>query len=181
MGRLPTRYANKEIKFRIPYTIPGEVVMAGAAQGILFPDSTFLHNVDKPFEIHRVLVDIIPMTDAATPLPPSPVFLGAIPNLPELLRNYVRIRVQDTSKNEMFTKAAQLVSDLVRDNTGCWEWEEPYTVVRSEGLTINVDSIIPGGTFSITVGAVTTAFPNLRVAITLEGFLLVIEPPSETR
>lgn len=182
MGRLPVKYADKLIKFRIPFTMPGELVISRSTTGLLFADSTFLHNTDKPFEIHRMIVTIAAMDNATPPLIINVPLAGALGagQMDVILRDYVRLRIQDTAKNELLTKAAQLVSNLVRNNTGAWEWEEPYTIVRSEGFTISVDTIVPAN-FVIAVGETSATVANLRVGITFEGFLIVIEPPSETR
>jgi len=179
MGRMPTKFADQTIKFRIPFTMPGEAVVLNQTTGQLFPDSTYLHNVDKPFEIHRVVIEIAPMDDAATPLLLTPPFFGAIIDHAKILRNYVRLRMQDTSKNEFMTKAAQLVSTLTRENTAAWEWEEPYTIVRAEGFTNQVDNICED--YTVIVGQEEVTVANLKIAITYEGFLIVIAPPSETR
>lgn len=186
MGRLPLKFAGKDIRFRIPYTMPGELVLATQAQGVLFADNTFQQNIDKPFEIHRMNVNIAAYTtnDASPPVnvPIGPQFAAALGagQLDEILRDYVRLRIQDVGKNETINKSAQLVSDLVRKNTGAWEFEEPYTIVRSEGFTISVDTIIPAN-FTITAGDETVTVTNLRVAITFEGFLVIVAVPSETR
>jgi hypothetical protein len=180
MGRLPTHFADQRIKFRIPYTMPGELVLGLSATGVLFPDSTFLHNVDKPFEVHRVVVNTYPFDDGTPPDPLDPLFCGQIPDHEKILRNFVRTRIQDTSKNELMNKSAQLLSTLVKDNSATWEWEDPYTIVRSEGFTVSADCLLAAG-YPITVDAVTVNVENVRFGLTFEGYLIVVAPPSETR
>jgi hypothetical protein len=175
MGRLPAEFAGKPITFRIPYSMPGELLVASNTQGNQFPDATFLHNVDKPFEIHRVLVRLTGFDNQATPV--------MIPAQPANLAKLVRLRLSDTSKNETLTKAAHLVDTLLSNNTETWEWEDPYTLVRSEGFSVQVDAQALGTVCSpdndcnlaqVTVG-------NVRVELAFQGYLIVIAPPSEMR
>jgi hypothetical protein len=179
MGRLPTQFAGKLITFRIPYTLPGELLVTNGAVGIQFPDATFLHNVEKPVEVHRMTVRITPFDNATPAAQLTPAFVGAIPSLMNILEKYVRIRVSDTSKNEFLTKNAQLVDGISPQNEKVWNWAEPYTMVRSEGFQIAVDNILAN--FPITVGNTTVTVGALRIEVTFEGFLIVIAPPSESR
>lgn len=141
----------------------GELILASAQPGVQFPEATFLHNVDKPFEIHRMIPLVTEMDDATPPLvDPAPI-AGPINKL-------IRLRVVDTSKNENLTKVSTLIASLVKANTNTWEWEDPYTLVRSEGLQVTCDSLTyPAGV------------DNIRVEISFQGFLIVIAPPTETR
>jgi hypothetical protein len=163
MGRLPLQFAGKDITFRVPYEIPGELQLAASAQANQFPEATFLHNVEKPFEIHRVII----RTSALDNSDP-PVVLTAQPTI---LDKLVRVQIRDTSKNEALTKAAQLIDTMLKANERTWEWEDPYTIVRSEGFEISAstDANYPDGTTLI------------RLEITLQGYLIVIDKPSESR
>lgn len=189
MGRLPAQFAGKDITFRIPYSMPGELVIANGLTGQVFPEATFLHNVDKPFEIHRVIIRITPFDNQGTPVVVQPQFLANTFFITNVLEKYVRVRIRDTSKNESFTKNAQLVDGLVKGNERTWEWDEPYSLVRSEGFEIQVDNVAPT-TFTLSVcgcaqststATQTVTIANLRVEITFEGFLLIIAPASESR
>ncbi len=163
MGRLPLQFAGKDITFRVPYTMPGELLLAADVQGVQFPEATFLHNVEKPFEIHRALIRTTALTSATPPV--------VVATQPTILDRLVRIVIRDTSKNEALTKQAQLVSSLLKINELTWEWEDPYTVVRSEGFQISAstDATYPAGTALI------------RLEIALQGYLIVIAKPSENR
>lgn len=160
---IPSAFADQFIKFRIPYSMPGEIILAANASGEFFPEATFLVNVDKPFEIERMVVRL-------TALDASNVVLDVQPNT---LEKRVRLTVSDTSKNEKLTKAAHLVDTLIsseQGSDGAWEWYVPYTMVRSEGFQIGVDTLaFPAGT------------ENVRVEIAFQGSLIVIQPASETR
>jgi hypothetical protein len=158
----------------------GELVVLNGQVGVQFPESSFLQNTDKPFEVHRCIVRLFPFNDATpTPAILTPVFVGAVPDLLSILQNYARVRIRDFSKNENLTKAAQLIGTLNKDNEMTWEFEDPYTLVRSEGFEVTCDNNLT--TFVITVGAVTTNVGNLRFQVNFEGFLVVIAPASEQR
>jgi hypothetical protein len=163
MGRLPEEFAGKEIRFRIPYSMPGELQLDAESQGVQFPEATFLHNVEKGFEIHRVIVRLTALDDSTPPI--------VLATQPTILDKLVRLRITDTSKNEVLTKNAQLVDSLLKDNERTWEWEDPYTLVRSEGFQVacDTDANYPDGTTYI------------RVEITFQGYLIVITAPSESR
>ena len=179
--RLPTHFAGKLVTFRIPMIMYGELLTANAATGTVFPDGTFLHNVDKPFEIHRVIMRVTPFDGAATPLIITPPFIAAIPNLKQLLETYIRVRIADTAKNENLTKNATLVSAFSKANEQVWELDDVYTMVKSEGFTVQVDNLLVAAGFTITVGNTTVTVANLRFELAFEGALIVIEPASETR
>lgn len=164
MGRLPLEFAGKPITFRVPYTMPGELLLAANQQGVQFPEATFLHNVEKPFEIHRILFRTSGLDNA---VPPAVYLLQPVLVMDRL----VRVSIRDTSKNEAITKQAQLLSALGKDNERTWEFEDPYTLVRSEGMQIaaSTDATYPAG------------LTTIRVEITLQGYLIVIAKPDECR
>lgn len=159
MGRLPTQYAGEMISFRIPYSMFGELVVDPDINGEAFPDSVFQHNIERPFEIHRLRIEVIAIDDAGVPVDPQPA----------LMAERVRLNIVDTSKDVLMTKAATRVEDLITSNARTWEWEQPYTIVRSEGFNVDVstDSLIADTFF--------------RVQLNFQGFQIVIAPPSEVR
>ncbi len=164
MGRLPAKFADKIITFRVPYSMPGELILGSAQPGQQFPEATFLHNIDKPFEIHRVLLRTTAMDSAAPPVVVNP---QPVDHLTDKL---IRVRINDTAKNEQLTKNAHLLDTLITDNRRTWEWEDPYTLVRSEGFQVSIDSL----TFF-------AGLDNIRVEVAFQGFLIIIAPPTETR
>jgi hypothetical protein len=158
--KLPTHFAGKRIKFRVPYTMPGELLVANAGQAIEFPEGTFLHATELPFEIWDIVPHATQVDANGIPLaPPAPG-----------IDKFWRLRLQDIAKNQIITKNAQLVDTLVDRNAGIWFWRVPYTVVRAEGFQVAVDNLLP-------------AAPGLRLRaeVTFRGFLIVLEAPSETR
>lgn len=185
MGRFRDEFAGRKITFRIPYEISGEQVIANGATGIQFPEATFLHNVDKPFEIHRVVFKLTPFDNSATPAIVTPPIIASAAywDLQRWLQHYVRVRISDVSKNENLTKNATLISSLISNDGQSWEWDDPYILVRSEGMQIAIDSIAPT-TFTLEsqiASPTTVTCGNLRVEVCFEGYLLVIAPASEQR
>jgi hypothetical protein len=165
MGRLPDSWAGRKITMRIPYEMPGEVPLTTNQTGQQFPDATFLHNVDKPFEIHRVKPFVMALDTNGALLSPQPdqVTLQAL----------LRVRISDLGKNELMTKSpisVALIPKGAAEQT--WEWAEPYTIVRAESFQLAVDALA----FTNFSGLVT-----LRFAFKFEGFLIVVAPPSESR
>jgi len=145
--------------------MPGESNIIASTPGQQYPEATFLHNTDKPFEIHRMIIRLTAFDNAA---PPAIVAIQ-----PLLLEKLIRLRINDTSKNEMLTKNAHLVDTLIGSevgSAGTWEWEDPYTLVRSELMQVAIDSLVY-------VAGTTT----IRVEIAFQGYLIVIAPPTESR
>ena len=165
MGRLPEYWAGRKITMRIPYEMPGEVSMTSAQPGQQFPDATFLHNVDKPFEIHRCKPFCVALDTNGNVMQPQ--FSQSD------LQSLIRARIFDQGINEQLTKAPTLLPLLIKGTSeATWEWAEPRTVVRSENFQITLDALA----FNNFTDMIT-----LRVCWIFEGFLLVVAPPSESR
>lgn len=174
MGRLPLMFAGRQITFRIPYSMHGELVIDPNQNGVVFPQGTFLHNVDKPFEIHRMIPRL-------TGLDGDGLILDT---QPETLAKAIRLNIEDTSKNERLTKVPSLVETLTTANRQTWEWEDPYTLIRSEGFQVAVDSLGFGSVCSVgeTCDILEKiAVAQARVEVEFQGYLVVVAPPSETR
>lgn len=178
----PEYFVDRRIKFTIPYVMPGELVIAPNTSGVQFPEAQFLHNVDKPFEIWRMIVRL-------TGLIGTPVTDAAIPDTqPLTLAQRVRLSILDVSKNERITKNPVLVSAFQKANEATWEWDpRPYTIVRQEGLQVAVDSdafpaiCLPDPEDAEPCVIVAAPITFVRVEVTFEGWLLVLEPPSASR
>ncbi len=165
MGRLPDSWAGRKITMRIPYEMPGELPLTTGQVGQQFPDATFLHNVDKPFEIHRVKPFVIALDTDGNVINPQ---LDQ-----QTLQSLLRVRISDLGKNELMTKSPTAVPLLTKGTSEqTWEWAEPYTIVRSESLQLVADA----QSFTNFTGIVT-----LRFCFMLQGFLIVVAPPSESR
>lgn len=167
MGRLPEYWAGRKITMRIPYEMPGEVSVTSAQPGAQFPDATFLHNVDKPFEIHRCKPFVFPLDSQGNVMVTEGTWNQSD------LQTLIRARIFDQGINESMTKAPTLLPLLIKGTAeATWEWAEPRTVVRSENFQITLDA----QAFTNFTDLVT-----LRVCWIFEGFLLVVAPPSESR
>lgn len=163
MGRLPSHFAGRLITFRVPYSMPGELIVQPQTSGVQFPDATFLQTTDKPFEIHRMIPRLTQLDSNGVPVTPQPAF--------DFISAFIRLMIRDVSKNEQLMKSPQLVKTMVKGTSEqTWEFAEPYTIVRQEGFQISVDNTAAGGTFA-----------QVRVEIDFQGFLLVVAPPSEAR
>lgn len=182
--RLPTHFSGRPIAFRIPYTMPGELIVTNNTQGVPFGDAAFLHNVDKPFEIHRMRVRLSMFDNATPPVRISPANLLQLVNadIQEVLSHYIRLRIADTSKNENLTKTQMMAALAAGRDSRDWEFEDPYTLVRSEGFQITVDNLAPA-TFALDgIAPVADAtVGSILVELAFQGYLIVIAPPAETR
>jgi hypothetical protein len=162
---------------RIPYAMPGELILTGSVSGVQYPDSAFTNNVDMPFECHRVIPRVTALDDANV----------AVPNQPsqDLLQSLIRVRVNDFGKNVIMTKNPAILNTLTKGNDErTWEFAEPYYLVRSEGFQVVLDSLtfppIWDGAQIVTAPP-TTPIISLRVEWAFQGFLCQVAPPSNTR
>jgi hypothetical protein len=183
MGRLPLQFAGRDIAFRFPFNMYAEMTQNASTKGQVFPDGAFLHNVDKPFEIHRMFIKLTAIElQSAGP----GVFIEMFPDpQPTTSEQLVTLRIHGISNNENITKARTRVDSLVEKNTGTIEYEDPYTLVRGEGLQVTVDvDALP----TICIGDPDELCDNspvgisrMRTQINLQGYLLIVAPPTETR
>lgn len=168
MGRLPDSFAGRKITFRVPYNMPGELTVDFNTPGTQFPEATFSHQIDLPFEIHRVIPRITGLDAAGLVLAEQPS--------QDILAALVRLLFVDFAKNQQMMKSAQLISLLTKGSSErTWEWAEPYTIVKAEGFQVRVDTLAaPNPQFDPEVD-------SLRIELNFQGFLLVVAPPSENR
>ena len=178
-GVTPSTFADMIVKFRIPYTMPGEFTLNAQQPGQMFPEDVFRHSIDKPFEVWRMLVRLTALDNAT----PAVVFEPQ----PTTMEKRIRLRIRDTAKNENLNAAVQLVDTLITGDEGTWEWEVPYTLVTSEGFEVQVDSAVYP-TFCIAdnfnannCAAALATMSACRVEVAFQGYLLILQPASETR
>jgi hypothetical protein len=177
--RLPELFAGRAVSFRIPYSMPGELIIPPNRSGVVFPEATFLHNVDKPFEIHRLVIRLSALGGESA--------ASAVVNntQPDTLSRRLRLRINDFSKNENLTKSATEVSQLLANNSGFWEFNDPYVLVRSEGFQVQLETqnfptvCAPDPDDECQLVAVPMNF--MRVEVSFQGYLIAVQPPSETR
>lgn len=156
---LPAYFAGRPIYYRMPWTLPGELIVAPQGVAVAFQPAVFQNNTDKPFEIHDILFAGAQIDDNDVPIAdPAPG-----------IDFFWRVRMKDLSKNEDATNAPQLVASLVERNTRSWPQYMPYTIVRSEGFRVQVDNLIAAGG------------NRIRAAVTFRGYLLTLGPASEEK
>lgn len=177
MGRLPLKFAGKDITFREPFEFSADLSVV-AGDSVQYVDKQFLESSSKPFEIHRViprLTAYYTVDDVLTILEPQPTILSRL----------IRLRMQDLSKNEPNTKTTTLIDTLTKANEETWEFEEPYTIVRGEQFQVSIDAASSFGftPFSTLISALdpVPTIDSIRVELTFQGFHIVIGPPLETR
>lgn len=177
MGRMPLQYAGRDITFRLPYNLYAELAVDANTKGQAFQEAAFLHNVDKPFEQHRWIIRVTGLDEDSAILEPQPT----------TLEKRVKLRIQDVSKNENQTKAATVVENFMKANEGTWELEEPYTFVRSEGYQVTVDvAALPNvcvntAAVDATCNSIVVACTQVLVQMNLQGYLLIVAPPTPNR
>lgn len=168
MGRLPSTFENRVIQDRIPYQMPGEFVLTSGNALTQFPDATFQNTQNKPFEIHRMIPRVIPqLTDVVAF---DQEALGGQPSQ-TVLAQLVRLHVTDLGLNQLLTKAPTLIEALVKGSSErTWEWASPHTIPNNAQLLVELQALtFPAGFDSV--------INQLRVAVTFQGFLLVVGPP----
>lgn len=148
MGRTPEKYNDRKILKRIPYVMFAQANLAVASSGTAFADSSFLHSVDKPFEIHRA--SIIATAVDASNVPTT----AMTPNN----ATFCRLDILDTAANERLTKSVACVENIVDTETNFWYFDEPYTIEYQQGFTITADN--------------QHATVRARVQVAFHGFLL---------
>ena len=158
---MPEYFGNQKIRFRVPWTMPGELVLEPAVTNFAFPPATFQLTTDKPFEIW----DILPRASQSVAAVPFIPIAEPAPGI----NKFWRLRIRALSINEEITNGAQLVDSMVDRDTGNWALMSPFTIERAQGFVIAVDNLIAAGG------------NRLRAEITLRGYLLVVPPASAPR
>lgn len=186
---LPTHFAGKPITYRIPYSMHGEqlVDLGTLPTSVQFPEATFLHNVDKPFEIHRMVPRITCMSHDDQANTDSVIYPQ--PQIGSGLERAVRLNIQDNSNNENLTKVSDTIENLTPNNSRVWEWKDPYTIIRSQGFQILINVGLLTATLAQiistcvegTPGCTAITIDKLRIDIDFQGYLIVVAPPSENR
>ncbi len=165
MGRLPSTWADRVITDRVPYSISGELLLTAGSSGVQFPDNTFSNNTDKPFEIHRLIPRVYAVDSDGT-------LLAAQPDQ-DLLAGLIRTNINDLGLNQILTKNPTLVGLLTKGSSErTWEFADPHYLTRGNQIQITNDLLVL---------PTITNLNKLKLAINLQGFFLVVAPPSENR
>jgi hypothetical protein len=157
---LPTHFDGRPILERIPYTMPGELVIPASSANRPFAEGTFLHSLDLPLEV-------VAMSFQASCLDGSQVPIATPSAVADTLRQ-IRIRAKGLGKTRDLTKASQLLSSLTAPNriadNGLWEMVQPYYLKNGQGWSIDGDNTISSG----------SAAGGVNLAISFKGSLLVL-------
>ncbi len=165
MGRLPATWAGRIINQRVPYELYGEIALTSAAQGLQFPDATFMNSVDKPFEVHRMIPRVYSRDSSRVLLSPQ--------SAQSLLSALVKLRISDLGLNQDITKAPSRIDTLTKgDSERTWEFADPHYLTRANLLQL----VLEADTYPSI-----SNLSDLLVCICFQGFLLVVAPPSENR
>jgi len=176
MGRLQAEWADRLITARFPHHMEGELILPSESPSTQMNDGLFTHNVDMPFEVHRMIPRVTGLDAVGAPLANQPS--------QDLLFSLVRARVENGGKSLLLTKAPALLSTFTKGSSErTWEWAEPLVLTRSESFSITLNTLaLPiwdGG--QIPTDPPTTPLTSLRVEIAFQGFLLAVAPPSNVR
>jgi len=132
MGRLPDTFNDRKIVQRLPYAMAGTVIMEASQTGRQFTSAAFLHNIDKPFEIHRMVPRVMGVVAA------TPVNLTGAQGDP-----FISCRIFDFDRNQDLVKASTQISSLIKsDSFHTWEFGEPYYLSKGQGFTVLLDSSV---------------------------------------
>lgn len=185
---LPQYFAGRRIITRDVHTAAGEIVITnnnvnGDGRGVLVEPGVrqngaqpaFVNANDRPFEIHRVFLEVLCMnTEEDPPIPFNPTIQVAVFRA---LGKLIGITIEHRQPGgRLVTRREGVLSSIVDPDTWAWDWKQPYSILQNEAMTIQARNLVPTNTF--TVGQDTTV-PGLRVAASFQGYLLTLAPPPD--
>lgn len=160
MGRLPDSFAQRKITSRVPYSMEAHIDLT-SLQIATLPTLPLSHNVDRPFEIHRMIPRV-----ASTTTPPTSI----IADLGMLGLTLAVIQILDVTKQQDLLRVPTPPANLVKGiGELIWEWADPFYLERSESLMVSTEA------------ANLSALTPIRLYITFQGFLVNIAPASDRR
>lgn len=174
MGRLSTMYDGRVITTRVPFVMEGFVDLPLVADPAVetavspteFNENFFRFNVDKPFEIHRMIPRIVQGVVTAGAF----VMSTTIPNQETALAG-TKLRLNERSRNEALTSGFVPILNMVKGTSEfTWEWADPMVLVRGQGFKAAALY------FSNVISAA-----GVRLQLSFQGFLLVLAPASDHR
>jgi hypothetical protein len=152
---LPTEFMGKRIKRRIPYVLAGDLTCNASAIGIArsFPDGTFYHGVELPFEVTRAKPSIITLdSNGADQADPN---IGSTDHL-------VQLQVKLIGASRDMTAVATRISVLRQQDDQCWQFDAPLVLLQRDGFQVQVTQNIPSG----------SAAGGIRMELSFLGSLL---------
>jgi hypothetical protein len=168
MGRLPSTFAGKPIKGRLPFEMPGDMAINFSVSGQVFQDVLFTNVSAYPFEIHRMIPRVAGLDDNALVVSPQPD--------QDELQALVRLDLLDFRTDLKMTKAATFIRDLIKGSSErTWEWAEPYTLPNSGGFQVSATTLAAPAAYA----GLAVPITQLRVEVVFEGFFLIQTAPSD--
>lgn len=165
MGRLPNTYADRPIMDRDPYAMPGELSLTTGQISTLYPPATFQCGTDKPFEVHRMIPRLYALNSSGVLLPTQPD--------QDLLAGLVKISLKIINKEQSMTRVPTRIGTLTKGSSErTWEFADPEYLERSTGFEVAIQA----ETFPTIEN-----FASILVALTFEGFMIVVAPPTNNR
>lgn len=165
MGRLPAQWAGKVITDRFPYSMAAELRLTTGQIITQFAASSFLHSIDKPFEIHRLIPRVIAQDSEGLLLTTQPD--------QELLASLVRLLMTNLGINQPMMPNATRISVLTKGSSErTWEYAEPYYLKNGQEIIASAQAL----TFPAISG-----LSSLMVVLDFQGFLIQVSPPSDIR
>ena len=170
----PSHYRDAEGKLwriidRLPYVLPGEIasLTPGQTDVVVGTAETYVHNIEAPFELHRLFPRAVQLAGGAASAPiadPAPS-----------INAFWRLRMRALQKGDFaLLRAATVVDSLVDRTYGYWQisgpqGDSPVYLERGQGVQIFADSLEAAGG------------ENFRVNVTLIGAVVSLResPPEE--
>ena len=166
MGRLPATFAGQIIKDRIPYEMPGELVVTSAMGPVQYPDATFQNTQSKVFEAHRMIPRCIAVDANGVAVE------GDVQPPQELMLMLVRAAIQDLGLTQPFTKAPTRLLALTKGSSELtWEFADPHYLPNNALLQVTLSGL------TFPAGWAGDGIAGILVTIVFEGFVLVLGPP----
>lgn len=159
---LPTHFDGRRILERIPFTMPGELVVAASANQRPFAQNTFMYAADLVVELTSVGIDVACLSSDAVPI--------ATPAAVADTLRMVRARAKGSGKTRDLFKNTQLLSSLVEQtrlaDKGVWRFDSPYYLINGQGWDVEIDNSIPSA----------SAAGGVNVAWSFRGAQLILGP-----
>lgn len=164
MGRLAQTFAGLTIIDMIPYAAKTELTLEENASSVAFPNADLLNTTDKPFAVHRIIPRIIALDSNGLPLATQPDI--------DVREALVSVSFMVMGVNQGMTKEDNpvYIGNLLGGTTSerYWRLDEPIVMPNANGIAAKASvGAFPAG----------VTYTDLRVALTLQGFLLVVTPP----
>jgi len=166
--RIAASFAGLEVRDMTPYNMPSEITLEASQSGIAFPGTDYVNTQEKPFAVYRAIPRVMALDE-------NGLLLETQPDV-NVLEALIKLRVSLVGFNQEATKANVRISNLVQGSTSerAWVFTEPFILPNQYGVQLFADcDAFPAG-FAGDVD-------SLRVSVNLQGFLLVLAPPSDRR